>query len=175
MRRVKRQGLAVRRWIQKNGATVRTVYDQKIYGVHPLINAPFSYHLGCDWAAKTIFWRHGKFSDLETVVGAIHEAGHVLASHLDPNDPRATGEDEAEWLGWEMLVALECGISLAEFAKANSAYVLGDLDISGVEVTSFLEIGDVPTEKLPELLEKVVEISIDKGYVSISRQPLICR
>lgn len=65
--------------------------------------APFCSNIGIYWAKKIIVHKKVGF----TTAGLIHEMGHVFASKLHPNHRMA---EEAEFLGWEVVLATQMGI-----------------------------------------------------------------
>ena len=167
MRRNVRLGRAVRDWIRGHGGSVLFTSTNK------QLNAPFTCDLGLDWKEQIVFWRRGRAHDMAAIIGAIHEAGHILAC---PYDPHGVDTAEVDWLGWELLVALQCGITLEEYVSVEGGYGIGkQFRFPDGSEHPYMVLGDVDTAYLGILLKQAVWLSICKGYVSRHREPLILK
>lgn len=165
--RYERLGRNVRRFIRDLGGRVLFVANNDKF------NCPFNFDLGVDWATKTVYWRAGHADDMETIVGAIHEAGHIF---VDDGDPASSAtnyfyKDEIYWLGWEIVVAEECGISLEEWAEQNAYYSIGSYFTDYNEELNG-EIQDIDIENLPDLRDAAINRSRQIGIITDDFEPI---
>ena len=141
----------------------RIVYiPRKIEATRALDFAPFTaWDLASSHSEKAVY-----FSDFccpekveDFAVGLIHELGHVFAEPYGPNDSRS---NEFEFLGWEIVLARQVGLSDLEFCRGNKDYGIDD---DGTELREFLAKPRELAKFLAETVEKAKKAGLIKhGY-----------
>lgn len=151
----RRAGERVRNFVRGLGGQVVFTKD------NALLNAPFCSELGIRYHTGILYWKRGSANDMRTIVGAIHEAGHIFAAASVRDMP-----EELPFLGWEILVARKCGIPLLDWAHCNGDYSIhGAFDGFPSAYVWRGDIADIAAETLPILAEQAIRYSMTHKVV----------
>lgn len=115
----------IRRKIESWGGHVEVVdfYSGQFFtrpAPSTVVFAPASTHLAADWHTRTLYLNEGGQRLINEVAGLIHEAGHVFACLVPPNE-----SEDWPFFGWEYALAreLRCVEPWKDF---QADYALGD-------------------------------------------------
>ena len=112
-------------YIRVRGDWERLGDDQDFY------EAPFTGGIGVNWKTRSIYDSRANRPWPEI----LHEAGHLLASKVNPKESSAY-----DFLGWEICVAQKLGLPMGEWWRNNNPYSI----IFRSEDRYYICVGDLP-------------------------------
>lgn len=126
------------------------------------LNAPFSKHVGLDYAAKRVFYDPDAIPVLKSPSLLIHEMGHVFACRRPPHSV-----DEFGFLGWEYTLARRTGMTRA-WLEGSAHYGIPAWKIRGTDSYA-VELQDLGGRDLSRFLASRVRAATRLGIIREGR------
>jgi hypothetical protein len=122
--------------------------------------APFTGDLAVDWAKRKILF----YGNKHPWPHLVHEAGHLLASKVTPDN-----SNEISFLGWEVSVVKHLNLSMEYWVKNNSDY--------GIDEKLYADIGALARvpQDFEDYMKKHIDYAKKHKMVSEDGVPLVVR